>query len=67
MDAKMVEGNLAQFKNALKKFIIFGKFTKKTRKNSRSILKIFEKNSDTLHVYNITIYIHVDIGLYVFI
>ena len=32
MDAKMVEGNLAQFKNALKKFIIFGKFTKKTEK-----------------------------------
>ena len=37
MDAKMVEGNLAQFKNALKKFIIFGKFTKKKRERTHGV------------------------------
>ena len=51
MDAKMVKGNLAQFKKCIEKVYYFRKFTTtKTRKNSRSILKIFEKNS-TRYMY----------------
>ena len=54
MDAKMVEGNLAQFKKCIEKVYYFRKFTTtKTRKNSRSILIIFEKNF-TLYIYIIS-------------